>query len=72
MKQNGAVCLPGPALLFFVVRFQNLISGPKSYLDFRETDPKSCLYHADKTDKIDCLIVASGSKMALKTSSVVK
>ena len=56
MKQNGAVCLPGPALLFFVVRFQNLISGPKSYLDFRETDPKSCLYHPDKTDKIDRLI----------------
>ena len=22
MKQNGAVCLPGPALLFFIFRFE--------------------------------------------------
>ena len=30
------------------------------------------MYHPDKTDKIDRLIKASGSKMALKTRSVVK
>ena len=40
MKQNGAVCYPGPALLFFIFRFENLISGPKSYRDFRETGPR--------------------------------
>ena len=39
MKQNGVVCLPGPALLFFIFGFEYLISGPKSYLDFRETGP---------------------------------
>ena len=43
MKQKGAVCSPGPALLFFVFRFENLISGPKSYRDFRETDPRADL-----------------------------
>ena len=32
----------------------------------------SRFYHPDKTDKIDRLIHASGSKMALKMSSVVK
>ena len=37
MKQNGVVCWPGPALLFFKFRFEHLISGPKSYRDFRET-----------------------------------
>ena len=31
MKQNGVVCLPGPAFLFFIFRFEYLISGPKSY-----------------------------------------
>ena len=40
MKQNGVVCLPGPALLFFIFRFECLISGPKSYRDFRETGPR--------------------------------
>ena len=39
MKQNGVVCYPGPALLFFIFRFEYLISGPKSYRDFRETGP---------------------------------
>ena len=39
MKQNGVVCQPRPALLFFLFRFENLISGPKSYRDFRETGP---------------------------------
>ena len=39
MKQNGVVCLPGPAFLFFIFRFEYLISGPKSYRDFRETAP---------------------------------
>ena len=35
MKQNGAE----PALLFFIFRFEYLISGLKSYRDFRETGP---------------------------------
>ena len=39
MKQNGVVCLPGPTLLFFLFRFEYLISGPKSCQDFRETGP---------------------------------
>ena len=29
----------GPAFLFFIFRFEYLISGPKSYRDFRETGP---------------------------------
>ena len=29
MTQNGAVCLPGPALLFFIFRFEDLISGAR-------------------------------------------
>ena len=41
MKQNGVVCWPGPALLFFIFRFEYLISGPKSYRDFRETGPRA-------------------------------
>ena len=41
MKQNGVVCLPGSALLFFIFRFEYLISGPKSYRDFRETGPRA-------------------------------
>ena len=41
MKQNGVVCKPGQALLFFIIRFEYLISGPKSYRDFRETGPRS-------------------------------
>ena len=40
MKQNGVVCEPGPALLFFIFRFEYLISGPLSYRDFRETGPR--------------------------------
>ena len=39
MNQIGVVCLPGPALLFFKFRFEYMISGPKSYRDFRETGP---------------------------------
>ena len=39
MQQNRVVCLPGPALLFFIFRFEYLISGPKSYQDFREMGP---------------------------------
>ena len=31
--------MPGAALLFFLFRFEYLISGPKSYRDFRETGP---------------------------------
>ena len=41
MKQNGVVCLPGPALLFFIFRFEYLISGPKSYRDVREASPQA-------------------------------
>ena len=37
MKKNGAVCQPGPALLFFIFRFKNSIQSPKRYRDFRET-----------------------------------
>ena len=37
MNQNGVVCLPGPALLFFIFRVEYLISGPKSYRDIWET-----------------------------------
>ena len=33
--------MPGAALLFFLFRFEYLISGPKSYRDFRETGPRS-------------------------------
>ena len=29
MKQNGVVCWPGPALLFFIFRSEYLISGPE-------------------------------------------
>ena len=43
MKQNGVVCWPGPALLFFIFRFEYLISDPKSYRDFRETSPRFSL-----------------------------
>ena len=39
MKQNGLFCKPAPALLFFLFRFEYLISGPKSYRDFGETSP---------------------------------
>ena len=34
MKQNGVICQPGLALLFFVFRFEYLISGLKSYGTF--------------------------------------
>ena len=44
MKQNGVVCLPGPALLFFIFRFEYLISGPKSYRDVREATPRHQLF----------------------------
>ena len=41
MKQNGVVCWPGHSLLFFIFRFEYLISGPKNYRDFRETGPRA-------------------------------
>ena len=44
MKQNGVVCKPGPALLFFIFRFEYLISSPKSYPYFRETGLWSLRY----------------------------
>ena len=48
-KKKRAVCSPGPALLFFVFRFENLMSGPKSYRDFRETDPRAQLFEGRLT-----------------------
>ena len=36
MKQNGVVYWPAPALLFLIFQLEYLISGPKSYQDFRE------------------------------------
>ena len=48
MKHNEVVCQLEPALLFFIFRFENLISGPKSYRDFRETG--SC--RADKSERV--------------------
>ena len=44
MNQNGVVCLPGPTLLFFIFRFEYLISGPKSFRDVREMGPWSQLF----------------------------
>ena len=49
MKQKGAVCQPGPALSFFVFRFENLISAPKSYRYFQETDPRAQLFEGRLT-----------------------
>ena len=46
MKQSGVVCQPGPALLFFVIPFEYLISGPKSYRDFQETGHLQIRPHA--------------------------
>ena len=40
MKQNEAVCYPGPVLLFSIFRFENMILGPKSYRDFQEMGPR--------------------------------
>ena len=43
MKQNGVVCLPGTPLLFYIFRFEYLISGLNSYRNFRETGPRTHL-----------------------------
>ena len=40
MKQNEAVCYPGPVLLFFIFQFENMILGPESYRDFQEMGPR--------------------------------
>lgn len=40
MEQNGVVCQPEPALLVFIFRFENWISGPKPRRGFRETGPR--------------------------------
>ena len=47
MKQNGVVFLPGLAFLFFIFRFEYLISDPKSYRDFRETGPWALIKFLD-------------------------
>ena len=39
-ETNGVVCWPAPEPLFLIFRFEYLISGPKSYWDFRETGPR--------------------------------
>ena len=39
MKQNGVVCLLGPALLFFIFPFECLISGPKVTGTFEKRAP---------------------------------
>ena len=58
MKQNGVVCQPGTALLFFIFRFEYLISGPKSYRDFRETGPLTgASYFFRRRSRHVCLVV---------------
>ena len=42
-ETKWSILLAGPALLFFLFRFEYLISGPKSYRDFRETGPSPCI-----------------------------
>ena len=44
MTQNGVVCWPGPALLFFIFRYEYLISGPKRYPNFREMGPRFSIH----------------------------
>ena len=47
MTQNGVVCQPGPALLFFIFRFEYLITDPNSYRDFGETGPWALIKFLD-------------------------
>ena len=77
MKQNGVVCLPGPAFLFFIFRFEYLISGLKSYGDFRETGPwcftqlhrPSMGESADQESRISLLIFHRASASSLIPTS---
>ena len=65
MKRNGVVCYPGPALLFFIFRFEYLISGPKSYRDFRETGREKLLlftFKIEVTSFADNMIKLSNNK----------
>ena len=41
MKWSSLLARTLALIQFFVFRFENLISGPKSYQDFGETDPWS-------------------------------
>ena len=41
MRQNGLIFEVGPVLLLFMLGFQILVSGPKSYQDFQEMGPRS-------------------------------
>ena len=55
MKQNGVVCQPGFALSFFVFRYEYLISGLKSYRDFRSgsfyaPDTSLCQKYDERSD----------------------
>ena len=62
MKQNGVVCQPGLVLLFFIFRFEYLISGPKSYLDFREMGPS--IVHVSVQQKSLFLCQTLAAKLA--------
>ena len=61
MKQNGVVCKPGPALLFFIFRFEYLISSPKSYRYFRETGLWSLRYVSSLSPHSVLLYLVSAS-----------
>ena len=65
MKQNGAVCWPGPALLFLTFRFENLISGPKRYRDFQGTGPWT------NNLSVSCLIDTADNTMSSNYFSMV-
>ena len=40
MKQNGVVCYLGPALIFFIFRFEYLIPGPEKLLGLSRNGPQ--------------------------------
>ena len=47
MKQNGVVCQPGPAFLFFIFQFEYLISGLKVTGTFEKRAPALKVVHSD-------------------------
>ena len=73
MKQSGVVCQPGPTLLFFVFRFECLISGPKSYQDFQEIGQLQIGPHAFEyyCFKFTCQVIKQLYRLAWKTGQVV-
>ena len=60
MKQNGVVCLPGPALLFFLFRFEYLISGPKWNYITTMLELLPCMYSSDASG---CFLSPFGLKL---------